>query len=270
MQPITKNKSAKTAKTDHPEEYDELVKIWQNRDWDLSDHKINFEANTPLMAVLNNSPCVTKILNLRSQRFEFVSRNTKDILGYDSTDFLENGLPFCNSIIHQDDLPKTWKLLKSVWNAVLAVPPAEQGQFKFNYDFRIIKPCGKEVRVLAQNSVLQSDSKGNITHVLVVYSDISHWKKSEQQIATVVSMADNTCFSVAPECGVAPTQQAPLSKRELEIVKLMAEGFSSKLIADKLFISFHTVNTHRQKIIEKTQTRNTGGLIQYAFSHGLI
>ena len=61
-----------------------------------------------------------------------------------------------------------------------------------------------------------------------------------------------------------------LSKRELEIVKLMAEGYSSKLIADKLFISFHTVNTHRQRIIEKTNSKNTGGVVQFAVSHGLI
>ena len=61
-----------------------------------------------------------------------------------------------------------------------------------------------------------------------------------------------------------------LNKRELEIVKLLAEGYSSKLIADKLFISFHTVNTNRQKIIEKTHSKNTGGVVQFAVSHGLI
>jgi len=61
-----------------------------------------------------------------------------------------------------------------------------------------------------------------------------------------------------------------LSKRELEIVRLLAQGYSSKCIADKLFISFHTVNTHRQHMIEKTKTKNTGELIQFATSRGLI
>ncbi|MFD2068890.1 helix-turn-helix transcriptional regulator [Pontibacter silvestris] len=41
----------------------------------------------------------------------------------------------------------------------------------------------------------------------------------------------------------------------------MSEGHSSKLITDELCISFHTVNAHRQKIIENTKTRSTGGLV---------
>lgn len=79
------------------------------------------------------------------------------------------------------------------------MPQEEQGQFNFNYDYRIIKPGGKEVRVLVQNSVLQSDSKGNITQVLGVSSDISQWKKSEQQIASVKSTPIDTLFFFTAE-----------------------------------------------------------------------
>ncbi len=61
-----------------------------------------------------------------------------------------------------------------------------------------------------------------------------------------------------------------LSKREKEVLKLIADGYSSKIIADMLRISFHTVNTHRQKIIEKTNAPNTGGLIQFALTNKLI
>ena len=183
---------------------------------------------------------------------------------------MEKGLEFCNEIIHPEDLKKTWKLIKNIWDFIFTVPPANQAQFKFNYDYRIIKPDGKEVRILAQNSVLQSDNKGNITHVVGVYSDISHWKKNEQQIASIISTASDTCFFFTADDSGTYKPQMGLSKRELEIVKLMAEGYSSKLIADKLFISFHTVNTHRQKIIEKTNSKNTGGVVQFAVSHGLI
>ncbi len=64
--------------------------------------------------------------------------------------------------------------------------------------------------------------------------------------------------------------QAILSKRELQIVKLIAAGYKSRDIAKELFISFHTVNTHRQKMIEKTNSKNTGELIQYVMTRKLI
>jgi DNA-binding NarL/FixJ family response regulator len=61
-----------------------------------------------------------------------------------------------------------------------------------------------------------------------------------------------------------------LSKRELEVLKLIAEGLTNAEIADKLFTSKRTIETHRQNIIEKTQAKNTASLVRYAVSQGLI
>lgn len=61
-----------------------------------------------------------------------------------------------------------------------------------------------------------------------------------------------------------------LSKRELEILGLIAEGFTNAEIADKLFTSKRTIETHRQNILEKTQAKNTANLIKYAIQNRLI
>ena len=272
MQLNAANKTGKKNINNSPADYQDLVRVWQSQVYepDLVDYKQSFLENHALSAILGISPCVTSVLDLRTQQVNFISSNTNVILGYDSSYFTEKGLAFYNEIAHPEDLPKTWKLIKKIWNFILEVPPDDQTQFKFNYDYRIIKPDGKEVRVLAQNSVLQSDSKGNITHVLGVYSDISHWKKSEHQMGSIVSATDGFCYFFTCNDSDTNKPQTSLSKRELEIVKLLAKGYSSKLIAEELFISFNTVNTHRQKIIEKTNSKNTGGVVQFAASHGLI
>jgi DNA-binding CsgD family transcriptional regulator len=118
--------------------------------------------------------------------------------------------------------------------------------------------------------VLHQDINGNITHLLGVCNDITQWKKNGSQLASLTSTVDQKYYLFHSDNTSAIKPKSILSKRELEIVKLMAEGCSSKHIADKLFISFHTVNTHRQKMIEKTNTKNTGGLIQFASFNGLI
>jgi DNA-binding NarL/FixJ family response regulator len=65
-------------------------------------------------------------------------------------------------------------------------------------------------------------------------------------------------------------QPEALSKREMEVLKLIAEGYTAEKIADKIFTSRRTVETHRQNILEKTKAKNTANLIVYAVRHHLL
>jgi DNA-binding NarL/FixJ family response regulator len=60
------------------------------------------------------------------------------------------------------------------------------------------------------------------------------------------------------------------SKRETEVLILIAEGFTNQEIADKLFTSKRTIEGHRQSMIDKTGTRNTAALIKFALLNGII
>ena len=61
-----------------------------------------------------------------------------------------------------------------------------------------------------------------------------------------------------------------LSKREIEILTLICKEFSSAEIADKLFLSVSTVETHRKNVIAKLGVNNTVGLVKYALKNRLI
>jgi DNA-binding NarL/FixJ family response regulator len=61
-----------------------------------------------------------------------------------------------------------------------------------------------------------------------------------------------------------------LSPRELEILNLIAEGFTNTEIADKIFTSKRTVETHRKNLIDKTGTKNTAALIKFAIINGIL
>lgn len=64
--------------------------------------------------------------------------------------------------------------------------------------------------------------------------------------------------------------QYKLGDREIEIIKLLAEGLTSYQIAEKLFISENTVKTHRKNILKKTELHNTSQLIQFALNNKVI
>ena len=67
------------------------------------------------------------------------------------------------------------------------------------------------------------------------------------------------------------TQERPeteaLTRREREILKLLAEGKKAREVADILFVSLHTVRTHRNNIMKKLKLRGVADLVRYAISH---
>jgi len=70
--------------------------------------------------------------------------------------------------------------------------------------------------------------------------------------------------------GGEATPEDPLTPRELEVVKLIAEGHTSEEIAGQLFISKKTVDRHRANVLEKLGMRNRVQLTRYAIRRGLV
>jgi two-component system, NarL family, response regulator NreC len=64
--------------------------------------------------------------------------------------------------------------------------------------------------------------------------------------------------------------ESELSERELEILKLIVDGVPVSSIAEKLFVSVKTINTHRQNILEKLNLKSTADLVKYALRRGII
>jgi len=61
-----------------------------------------------------------------------------------------------------------------------------------------------------------------------------------------------------------------LSNREIEVLTLISEGLTNVQIADKLFLSSHTVNTHRKNIMQKLRVNNTAAMVMYAVKSGFV
>ncbi|CAN5353026.1 hypothetical protein BH23BAC1_BH23BAC1_08930 [soil metagenome] len=251
--------------------FDIISALWTSQPFeDISSEYVNFiQANPALELILNLGPCVTWIIDLRSLNFTFISSNVKSLIGYDEDYLKKKGIQNFYELIHPENLPKTHNLLNSIWENIFLLPRYQRAKIKYNLDYRLKKKNGEYIRILEQCTVLQTDYKGNITHIMGVGSDISNWKEKEKITATVISVGDEKTITIDTDHPELKPQNY-LSKREKEILKLIADGYNSKCIADKLSISFHTVNTHRQNLIHKTNAKNTSCLIQYAINQGII
>lgn len=83
-------------------------------------------------------------------------------------------------------------------------------------------------------------------------------------------VTDTLINSISNSGKAAFTPEKQLTEREIEILKLIAMGFSNTEIGEKLFISHRTVDTHRTNLMKKLQVNNIAGLIRFAFHHGLV
>lgn len=70
--------------------------------------------------------------------------------------------------------------------------------------------------------------------------------------------------------GKQPKDKKSLTSRELEVIKLISDGLSYKEVAEKLFISTRTVETHRNNILEKLELKNNIELVKYAIRNKIV
>jgi DNA-binding NarL/FixJ family response regulator len=126
----------------------------------------------------------------------------------------------------------------------------------------------------AQGYLLKNITKDELVHALQIIAsgksyisaDITlNLLKKNNEPAETLTQTDTVLGKANSNSGLVE-----LSKRELEVLKLITDGYTNAEIAEKLFTSKRTIDSHRQRIIEKTQARNTAALVRYAISKGMI
>lgn len=110
-----------------------------------------------------------------------------------------------------------------------------------------------------------SDKEEVITAIDKVANGETYCSKNVSQI-----LINSFVKSRNKKSTVDPVLTPLLSKREIQILRLIAKGLSNKEIATNLFISTRTVDAHRYNIMQKLQVRNTAELVMYAVNNKLI
>ncbi len=83
-------------------------------------------------------------------------------------------------------------------------------------------------------------------------------------------MSLNLEHLLRPSSVIQPDALPNLTRREKEVLQHISEGLTNVQIAEKLFVSPSTIDTHRKNMITKLEVNNTAALIRFAIEHGLI
>ena len=243
---------------------------WQKQEFDHSilDYSILNKHIEFLESIKSVHSSAISIFDLAKLQHSYLSSTFEDLLGWDLEEARKPGHQYIDSRMHPEDLEHLNRVSFQFFELMLKVKKEDRaniGHYKMIMDYRTKGKDGNFVRVIEQHKLLELDSQGNIWLSLSIL-DLSPDRDVQGMCRyRLVNVKTGELYHF-PKEGLPGN----LSMREQEILQLLSKGLISKQIADQLFISVNTVNTHRQRIIEKLNVSNTAEAIQHAFSIGVI
>lgn len=229
---------------------------------------LNINPDDPIMQQLEqimeeNDQFIT-VADLGQIKFLHVSEGIRKMIGVEPGEL--NPGHFVE-VTHPDDLNRLGLLRAQTFVVEKEVLETQKGSALVSFTIRLRNTDGVFRNHLCQAYFFYSPGPHKAVYLIQVISNVDwfKWKKNEYhhykgKDLSLFKYPDEHLLKISPG----------LSDREFEIIRLIEKGLSSKQIADKLFLSVYTVNTHRSNILEKSGKASVPDLIYELKEQGLM
>jgi DNA-binding CsgD family transcriptional regulator len=204
----------------------------------------------------------------------FVSDNCRELTPYTKEEWLNPEDPAMHfaSTMHPED--RDFIFSASQFSMEIAQQFHSVGKtLKTSIYARFLNAKNEYRWMLVQIPKFYFDEEGVCQSLISIFTDISHLSPQISPIMTVMSSksGDEQLFQVIPSARKLIAVQRPnLTKREKQVLKLMAKGLSTPKISEELKISYNTVQNHKRNLREKTNTKSAAELISFVMTNQLI
>lgn len=249
--------------------FTEAQKVWKNimTETPVAVNSINIELHKKILDLFHVGRYYYYIVDWYKMELAYLSPEIKDILGYSPDDF---DAAFLMSLIHPDDHSTYLNNEAAVVDFLQQLPNEKMLKYKMSYDYRIRKSNGEYLRILQQAIALQVDNNNNLLFTLGIHTDITHFKKNHTSVLSFLGIDGEPSYIDIKATKIYKPTPDLFTKREKEIISYVLKGYQSNEIAEILFISKYTVDSHRKNILTKTNTKNTLEFAIKVISEGLI
>lgn len=219
------------------------------------------------------APYFWLIPNQESMSIASASKNIGELTPYNQEEWLREDSTFWINNFHPEDQGFLGAAITMAVKIQEDLLPQKANGIRLNIYCRMLDAKSNYRWVLIQFPERYFDKNGKICCTLILTTDLSHLTTKLKCTMTLIDPSENEFkfFSVSVDTQkVTQLNLASISKREHEILLLMTKGLNSPQIAEKLFISYHTVENHKRNLRKKTNTKTTAELIHYVWSNNLI
>lgn len=218
-------------------------------------------------SLVSIGPFYYYIIDFFDMSLSHVSPSIEDIHGFDSKTVTFDDI--INSI-HPEDMEFVSKAEKTNLNFLYNVIGKENVlHYKTNFCFRSKFKNGVYGMLNHQAIILTTDEHGGFGKSLNIHTRIDHITKINYHTISLIGLNGHPSYFDI-KINFKKNDYILFSDREIEIIKLIAEGFHTLKIAKNLHISENTVKTHRKNINKKSGCTNATTLINKCISMGLI
>ncbi|AHM59700.1 regulatory protein LuxR [Flammeovirgaceae bacterium 311] len=248
----------------------EMASIFSRSHCESPDSSL-FRPHPQFEQVMNQSCAYCFSIDYTSLTYIFISSGVGRVLGYEQKEWLEQGLSFFFKILHPEDREAMRRVHLDTMQIWLATSQRERTDLSFNFDYRVVASDGRVVRINQHTVFVEADAEGIPLVDFSVCTDISSYK-SDGPVSLHIRKSSSGKHTFEEQHIIYDDVSRPiaLSHRELEIIRLLSEGLNSRQVSQKLYISQHTVRTHRKNILKKTKCNSTVELVNLAKERGMV
>jgi len=201
-------------------------------------------------------------------RYDFASSGFSVLFGYkpEWINSIEKNGNFLEDMVHPDDLEVLIKMQIDHSRFIYSLEPKYRNDYSNTYNFRMRNAQKQYLNVTSRQRVIEQDVNGKAWIILGEVNISPDQRPLDDVQKITINLKTGKLIHSQNKLG----DDTSLSKREIEILKLVRRGYLSKEIADKLCISFNTVNNHRKNILRKLQVSNSMEAINAAFLNGRL
>jgi len=237
-----------------------------------SESRLDLLKNQQFIDLMERAPCVVFIINHATSRYEFFSKNVKAEMGYTAEEMLEGGVALGMSVIDESHHEPMGKYIIPNMFTYFSdfAERKELKKVKVAYNFKFRRKDGQVRWTLHQMSVIETDESGGPLLSMVFMSDVTALKKDDRLDFSISKLNDEGFYDPIFTTSYPDDQPSTLTLREWDIVSLINSGKTSAEMAEKLFLSEHTVKNHRKNILRKFEASNTAHLLDICRRKGIL
>lgn len=202
------------------------------------------------------------VINWKDMKLTF-TKGIKEMLGYEDE---ELNMKLLLNLVHPEDLKFVNRIVKGIVTHSIENNISGEDQY-IKVTYRLQKKDKSFLNVLRISSPHEINIQGNLVSNLSLLTDISFISNNNKvEWDVYINDIDVERFKQ----NVYKEFSNFFTERELEIIKYIQKGYSSRVIAEKLYVSFHTITTHRKNILRKSRCHTVIELLDFCKKNGIL
>ncbi|MBP7498784.1 MAG: hypothetical protein KA796_02835, partial [Chryseobacterium sp.] len=247
------------------ENFEQLHNVWKTNKA-LDSTRINLTFDDLTNSIMSTGPFSFYVIDFFDMSLSHISPSNFDMFDFDPETLTFNAVL---ATIHPDDVEFVVKAEAFLTRFFYEKIGSDKLlSYKISYSHRARFKGGEYALINHQALMLTMDEKGGYGKSLNIHTRIDHLSNHNTYKISLIGLnGEPSYMNLSLEDN--DNSRIELSKREVDIIRLISDGNSNEEIADLLSISPHTVKKHRSNILEKAECSNTAQLIKNCIQQGI-